>query len=59
MKNDLVITQEMLRVMFISWQSCIGLQITVHAFKECCQYLLQNNVPYVLSERFCQDELFL
>ena len=31
--------------MFISWQTYEGLQITVHAFKECCRYLLQNNVP--------------
>ena len=43
--------------MFISWQTYEGLQITVHAFKECCRYLLQNNVPYVLSERFCQDDI--
>ena len=43
--------------MFISWQTYEGLQITVHSFKEVCKFLLQNGVKYVLSERFCQDDL--
>jgi len=43
--------------MFISWQTYERLQITIHSFKEVCRYLLQKGVPYVLSERFCQDDL--
>ena len=43
--------------MFISWQTYKGLQITVHSFKEVCQYLLHNGVKFILSERFCQDDL--
>ena len=34
-----------------------GLQITVHSFKEVCKYLLHNGVKFILSERFCQDDL--
>ena len=34
-----------------------GLQITVHSFKEVCKFLLEHGVPYLLSERFCQDDL--
>ena len=43
--------------MFISAQTHEGLQITVHSFTEVCKFLLQHGVPYVLSERFCQDDL--
>ena len=43
--------------MFISWQTYEGLQITVHSFKEVCKYLLHNGVKFILSERFCQDDL--
>ena len=43
--------------MFISWQSYEGLQITVFSFKEVCKFLLQQGIPYILSERFCQDDL--
>ena len=43
--------------MYISCQTYEDLQITVHAFKECCRYSLQNNIPYVLSGRFWQDDL--
>ena len=41
--------------MYISWQTYEGLQITVHSFKEDCKYLFQQGVPYILSEKFCQD----
>ena len=41
--------------MFISRQSYEGLQITVLSFKEACKLLLQQGIPYILSERFCQD----
>ena len=34
-----------------------GIQVTVHSFKEVCKFLLQNGIPYILSERFCQDDL--
>ena len=43
--------------MFISWQTYEGLQITIHSFKEVCKYLLHNGVKFILSERFCQDDL--
>ena len=43
--------------MFISWQTYEGLQVTVHSFKEVVTFLLENGVKYVLSERFCQDDL--
>ena len=43
--------------MFISWQSYEGIQITVHSSIELIKFLLNNNVPYILSERFCQDPL--
>ena len=43
--------------MFISWQTYEGLQVTVYSFQELVKVLLQNGVPYVLSERFCQDDL--
>ena len=43
--------------MFISWQSYEGLQVTVHSFKEVCKFLLEQGISYILSERFCQDDL--
>ena len=42
---------------FIPWKSYEGLQITVFSFKEVCKLLLQQGIPYILSERFCQDDL--
>ena len=27
------------------------------SFKEVCKFLLQQVIPYILSERFCQDNL--
>ena len=32
-----------------------GVKITVHSAIELIQYLLNQGVPYVLTERFCQD----
>ena len=29
----------------------------MHTFKEVCNFLLKHGVPYILSERFCQDDL--
>ena len=43
--------------MFISWQTYEGIQITVHSFKEVSRFLLEHGVQYILSERFCQDNL--
>ena len=43
--------------MFIPWQSYEGLQVTVHLFKEVCKFLLEQGISYILSERFCQDDL--
>ena len=50
-------TQDEKAKMFVSWQTHEGLQVTVHSFKEVVKYLLENGVKYVLSERFCQDDL--
>ena len=43
--------------MFISWQTYEGIQIIVNSFKEICKYLFDNGVEYILSEKFCQDDL--
>ena len=43
--------------MFISRQTYEGLQITIHSFKDVCVYLLEQGIPYILSEKFCQDDL--
>ena len=41
--------------MFISWQTYEG--ITVYSAVELVKYLLSRGVPYVITERFCQDPL--
>ena len=56
-RNDANYTENAESKMFISWQSYEGLQITVLSFKEVCKFLLQQGIPYILSERFCQDDL--
>ena len=43
--------------MFLSWQTYEGLKITVHSVVELVKYLLNNNIQFVLTERFCQDPL--
>ena len=43
--------------MFISWQTYEGLQITTHSLIECIKFLLNSGVKYVLSEKFCQDDV--
>ena len=43
--------------MFLSWQTYEGLKLTVNSMIELTKYLIQNDVPYVLTERFCQDPL--
>ncbi len=43
--------------MFISWHTYKVFQTTILSFKEVAKYLLNNGVSYVLSERFCQDDL--
>ena len=51
------VTQNDKSNMFISCQSYEGLQVTVHSFKEVCKFLLEQGISYILSERFCQDDL--
>lgn len=41
--------------MFISIQTFEGLKITVSSLVECTRFLLEQGVPYVLTERFMQD----
>ena len=43
--------------MFLSWQTYEAILITTHSSIELVKFLLQNNVNYVLTERFCQDPL--
>ena len=43
--------------MFLSWQTYEGLQITVNSLIEAVKFLLQADMPFVLSERFNQDVL--
>ena len=44
--------------MFLSWQTYEGLiKITVHSIIELVKFLLNHQVEYVLTERFCQDPL--
>ena len=38
-------------------QTYEGIEITVHSSIELIKYLLSQGVPYVLTERFCQDSL--
>lgn len=43
--------------MFLSFPTYEGLRMTVHSLKEVVVYLLNNGFDYVLSEKFCQDDL--
>lgn len=43
--------------MFILWQTHEGFQLTVYSAIEATQFLLQEGVEFVLTERFCQDSL--
>ena len=43
--------------MFLSRQTFEGIEITVFSTIELVQFLLLHDVPYVLTERFCQDPL--
>ena len=43
--------------MFISWQTYEGIKITVHSAIELIQFLLNHDISYVLTERFCKDLL--
>ena len=56
-RNDRNYTANAKANMFNSLQTYEGIQITIHLFKEGCRFLLENGVPYILSERFCQDDL--
>ena len=56
-RNDTNYIENAKSKMFISWQNYEGLQITVLSFKAVCKFLLQQGIPYILSERLCQDDL--
>ena len=43
--------------MFISWQTFETLQMTIYSCIGLIKYLLNHEVKYVLSERFCQHPL--
>ena len=43
--------------MFLSWQTHEGLQITAYSIIGCIKFLLNSGMPYVLSEKFSQDDL--
>lgn len=42
-------------MMKLSWQTVEGIQISVNSLIECTKYLLEQGMPYVLTERFMQD----
>ena len=42
--------------MFISWQTFEGFKITINAIAEVTTFLSEG-VEFVLTERFCQDEI--
>ena len=56
-RNDANYRENTKRKIFISWQSYEGLQINVPSFREVCKFLLQQRIPFILLERFCQDDL--
>ena len=58
-RNDGNYTENAKSKMFVSWQRFEGSQITVLSFTEVCKFLLQQGVPYNLSERICQELLTL
>ena len=43
--------------MFISWQTFEGFKITTNVIAEVTKFLLSEGVLFVLTERFCQDEI--
>ena len=43
-------------LIFISWQTCEGIQVTVHSSKGIVKFLLENGVKSLLSDRCCQDD---
>ena len=45
------------RKMFMSWQTVDGFKITANAIVEVTKLLLSEGVEFVLTERFCQDEI--
>ncbi len=45
------------QAMFISKQTYEGLQITTYSMIEAVKFLLDSGLKYVLTERFCQDDL--
>ena len=43
--------------MFISWQTHEALNVTTSSIIDIIKYLLNHNVQYVFTEKFCQDPL--
>ena len=43
--------------MLLLWQTYEGIQISILPLKEVVPYLLRNGFNYVLSGKFCQDDL--
>ena len=50
-------TKDACQKMFILSQKYEGLKITVNSIIEATQFLLQHQIKYILTERFCQDPL--
>ena len=55
-RNDSNYTENARSQIFISWHSYEGLHLTVLSFKEICKFLLEYGVPYILSEKFPEDD---
>ena len=43
--------------MFISWQTYEGFKITCHSLVEVIKFCLEQNIPFIFTERFSQDPL--
>ena len=50
-------TSKVCDAMFISNQTYKGLRITCLSMVDIIKYLLHSGIPYVLTERLCQDDL--
>ena len=52
-----IFTQTEKGKMFLAWQTFEGIQITIFSLIEMVKYLLEQGMPFALSERFCQDSV--
>ena len=56
-RNDKNYSNDDRKKMFISRETYEGIVITSKSLIECVRFMLQSGASYVLTERFCQDDL--